>query len=167
MLAIVLAARFAKPVPILFGILFATLLNHELAAAAGFALASWLAGPAFQTIVGVAFLAMAAWALVPDKADSVAAERTAQSVFLATLIAIFLVEIGDKTQIVTSLLAARFQEVVTVTIGTTAGIMLANVPADLLGSAVTRVVPLRVVRITAAVVFALLGAAVLLAQFGD
>ncbi len=167
LLAIVLAAKYRKPTPILLGILIATLLNHALAATAGVALAKWLAGPTFQTMVGLAFLAMAAWTLVPDKADATQAERTARSVFLTTLVAFFLVEIGDKTQLATSLLAARFQAVVTVTIGTTAGMMLANIPAVLFGGAVTRVVPLGAVRVAAAAVFALLGAAVLVASLGN
>jgi putative Ca2+/H+ antiporter (TMEM165/GDT1 family) len=162
LLAIVLAAKFRKPVPILLGILVATLLNHALAAALGVVLSAWLSGPVFQGLVGVAFLAMAAWALIPDKPDE-DTKLSRGGVFLATAIAFFLVEIGDKTQVATSLLAARFQDVVLVTAGTTCGMMLANAPAVFLGEAVTRVIPLRYVRLTAAVLFAVLGAGVLLA----
>jgi Ca2+/H+ antiporter, TMEM165/GDT1 family len=162
LLAIVLAAKFRRPWPILAGILVATLLNHGLAAALGIALSAWLSGPLLQGLVGAAFLAMAAWALIPDKADN-DTKVTRGGVFLATAVAFFLVEIGDKTQVATSLLAARFQDIVLVTAGTTAGMMLANTPAVFLGEAATRVIPLRYVRLIAAVLFAILGLFVLLA----
>jgi Ca2+/H+ antiporter, TMEM165/GDT1 family len=165
LLAMVLAARFRRPVPIILGILVATLLNHGLAATLGFVVATWLTGPAFQVLVGVGFVAMALWALIPDKDDETACARTAGGVFLTTLVAFFLVEIGDKTQIATTLLAARFHDIAIVTAGTTLGMMVANIPAVLLGEAATKVVPLRYVRIAAAVVFAILGASVLLAAF--
>lgn len=163
LLAIVLAARFRRPVPIVLGILVATLANHALAAGFGYLIAQWLTGQAFQIGVGIAFLAMAAWALVPDKADDGAAKMGAGGVFLTTLIAFFIVEIGDKTQIATSLLAARFNDVLFVTIGTTLGMMLANVPAVLFGEAITRVVPLNVVRLIAAAIFLGLGLWILVA----
>ena len=165
LLAIMLAARFRRPIPIILGILAATVLNHGLAATLGFVVARYLSGPAFQVLVGVGFVAMAAWALIPDKDDEGAANRTAGGVFLTTLVAFFLVEIGDKTQIATTLLAARFHEIFIVTVGTTLGMMLANAPAVFLGEAATRVVPLRYVRIAAAVVFALIGLSVLFAAF--
>lgn len=165
LLAIMLAARFRKPLPIVLGILAATLLNHGLAASLGVLLAQWLTGPWFQALVGAGFIAMAAWALVPDKEDETAGTRTAGGVFLTTLIAFFLVEIGDKTQIATTLLGARFHNIALVTAGTTLGMMLANVPAVFLGEAVTKVVPLRYVRLGAAVIFALIGAWVLVAAF--
>jgi Ca2+/H+ antiporter, TMEM165/GDT1 family len=165
LLAIILAARFRRPVPIILGILAATLANHALAAGLGVLAAQWLSGAWFQAGVGLAFIAMAAWALVPDKDDEAAASRPAGGVFLTTLVAFFLVEIGDKTQIATTLLAARFQDLVLVTAGTTLGMMLANAPAVLLGEAATRVIPLRYVRIAAAVVFALIGASILAAAF--
>jgi putative Ca2+/H+ antiporter (TMEM165/GDT1 family) len=165
LLAIMLAARFRRPLPIILGILAATILNHGLAATLGFVVAKYLTGPAFQILVGVGFVAMAAWALIPDKDDEGAANRTAGGVFLTTLVAFFLVEIGDKTQIATTLLAARFQEIAVVTAGTTLGMMIANVPAVFLGEAATKVVPLRYVRIAAALVFALIGLSVLFAAF--
>jgi len=166
LLAIILAARFRKPVPIILGILVATLLNHGLAATLGFLVSQWLQGPVFQTLVGVAFIVMAGWALIPDKEDDGGVGKKVQSgVFLTTLVAFFLVEIGDKTQIATSLLAARFHDIALVTIGTTLGMMAANVPAVFLGEAVTRVVPLKYVRMGAAVVFVLLGAWVLLVTY--
>lgn len=165
LLAIVLAARFRRPWPILAGILAATIANHAAAAGLGFLAARWLTGPIFQALVGIAFLAMAAWALIPDKEDEDALKRPFGSVFLTTLVAFFLVEIGDKTQIATSLLAARFQDVALVTMGTTLGMMAANAPAVFLGEAATRIVPLRIVRIAAAAIFALIGAWVLAAAF--
>lgn len=165
LLAIVLATRFRRPAPIILGILAATLLNHAAAAALGFVVAGWLSGPAFQIVVAVGFLAMALWALVPDKEDAAAGARTAGGVFLTTLVAFFLVEIGDKTQVATTLLAARFQDVLLVTAGTTLGMMIANVPAVLLGEAATRLVPLKYVRIVAAGVFAAIGAWMLLTAF--
>ncbi len=165
LLAIVLAARFRRPVPIILGILAATILNHGLAALVGVLVAQWLTGVWFQIAVGVGFVLMAAWALVPDKDDEAAGNRTAGGVFLTTAVAFFVVEIGDKTQIATTLLAARFDSIVIVAAGTTLGMMIANIPAVFLGEAVTKVVPLAYVRIGAAVVFALLGAWVLAAVF--
>ena len=162
LLAIVLAAKFRKPVPIILGILTATLLNHAAAATLGYFIASFLTGQVFQIVVGAAFVVMAAWALIPDKESESAADRSRGGIFLTTLIAFFFVEIGDKTQIATSLLAAQFHNIVFVTIGTTFGMMLANVPAVLLGETVTRIVPLTYVRIGAAVLFALIGVWVVL-----
>ena len=161
LLAILLAARFRKPVPIVAGILVATILNHAAAAGLGYAVGAWLHGLAFQVVVGVGFLAMAAWALVPDKADDDDVDPPRFGVFLTTAVLFFLVEIGDKTQVATSLLGARFHSVVLVAVGTTVGMMLANVPAVLLGERVTRVLPMAAVRIGAALVFAALGGGVL------
>jgi len=165
LLAIVLAAKFRRPAPIILGIFAATLLNHALAAAVGYFIAD-LSGQWFRIAVGVAFIVMAAWALIPDKEDEGAASRSHGGVFLTTLIAFFLVEIGDKTQIATALLAARFQDIIAVTAGTTLGMMLANAPAVYLGEAATRVVPLHVVRIAAAIVFVLIGLWLVAAALG-
>ena len=166
LLAIILAAKFRKPVPIILGILAATLLNHAAAATLGYFISNWLTGKTFQIVVGVAFIAMAGWALIPDKHDEGAATASRGGVFLTTVISFFLVEIGDKTQIATSLLAARFHQIALVTVGTTLGMMAANIPAVLLGEAATKVVPLKWVRIIAATIFAVMGAGVLLAAFG-
>lgn len=163
LLAIVLAARFRAPVPIILGILTATLLNHAAAATLGYFIAQWLTGQIFQLIVGAAFIVMAGWALIPDKEDDRAASTNAGGVFLTTLIAFFFVEIGDKTQIATSLLAARFHDIVLVTTGTTLGMMLANVPAVLLGKTATRFVPLSFVRTSAALLMAATGVIVIVA----
>jgi Ca2+/H+ antiporter, TMEM165/GDT1 family len=157
LLAIVLAARFRKPVPIILGILAATLLNHTAAAAVGYLAGAWLKGLWFQIAVGLAFLAMAGWALIPDKNDEGASQQRAGGVFLTTLIAFFLVEIGDKTQVATSLLAARFHQVALVTLGTTLGMMAANIPAVLMGEAAASAAPLKLVRMIAAGLFAVIG----------
>ncbi|MCR6646276.1 MAG: TMEM165/GDT1 family protein [Terricaulis sp.] len=166
LLAIVLAAKFRKPIPIILGIFAATLANHALAATAGYFIADFLSGQWFRIAVGVAFIVMAAWALIPDKEDEGAAQRTHGGVFLTTLIAFFLVEIGDKTQIATALLAARFQDIVAVTAGTTLGMMLANVPAVFLGEAASRIVPLNYVRIAAALIFVIIGLWLIAAALG-
>jgi putative Ca2+/H+ antiporter (TMEM165/GDT1 family) len=165
LLAIILAAKFRKPVPIILGILVATVLNHTAAAAIGYFVSKWLSGLWFQAGVGIAFLAMAAWSLVPDKADDGAATMGHAGVFLTTLFSFFIVEIGDKTQIATTLLAARYHEIALVTMGTTLGMMIANIPAVLLGEAATRVLPLKYVRMIAAAIFAAIGIWVLVAAF--
>ncbi len=161
LLAIVLAARYRQAVPIILGILVATLANHALAAALGAVVAAWLGPDLLRWVLGAGFIVMAAWVLIPDKADAGPATASRAGAFVATLIAFFLVEIGDKTQIATVALAARFESVVVVTLGTTAGMMLANVPAVLLGDAATRKIPLAVIRPAAAGVFVVLGLLVL------
>lgn len=167
LLAIVLAARFKRPVPIVLGILVATLANHFLAALAGSLAAGWLDGPAFRYAVAVGFLAMAAWTLVPDKFDDDEAPSISRGgAFLTTLVAFFFVEMGDKTQVATIALGARFHDALAVTAGTTLGMMLANVPAVLLGGELVKRVPLGVVRLVAALFFAVLGILLLLATAG-
>jgi putative Ca2+/H+ antiporter (TMEM165/GDT1 family) len=166
LLAIVLAARFRKPWPILAGILVATLANHALAATAGYFISGLLQGTWFKVAVGLGFLAMAGWALIPDRMDEDkdgAAKAGRFGVFMTTLVTFFLVEIGDKTQVATVALAARFHEIATVAAGTTLGMMIANAPAVFLGDAATRIVPLKWVRLGAAAVFAALGAWTLIA----
>ena len=167
LLAIVLAARFKRPWPIIGGILVATLANHFLAALAGSAAAGWFDGPGFRYAVAIGFLAMAAWTLVPDKLDDDEAPKPARfGAFLTTLVAFFLVEMGDKTQVATIALGARFHDALAVTIGTTLGMMLANVPAVLLGGELVKRVPMQAVRIAAALLFAALGLWLLLATAG-
>jgi putative Ca2+/H+ antiporter (TMEM165/GDT1 family) len=160
LLAVLLAARFRRPAQVIAGILVATLANHALAAWAGAALAGWLASPQFRIAVALGFLAMAAWTLVPDRLDDAPA-ATGRQAFLATTAAFFVVEIGDKTQVATLALGARFQDVMAVTIGTTLGMMAANVPAVLLGDRALALVPLTWVRRGAALMFAALGLALL------
>ena len=157
LLAMILATRYRKPVPIILGILVATLANHALAAWAGAAVAGWLGPQAMRWILGGLFLAMAVWCLVPDKADDGPNAASAAGAFIATTIAFFVVEIGDKTQIATVALAARFQNLLLVTAGTTLGMMLANVPAVLFGDVLARLAPLQVVRAAAAGSFVVLG----------
>ncbi|MFT5539007.1 MAG: putative Ca2+/H+ antiporter (TMEM165/GDT1 family) [Alphaproteobacteria bacterium] len=161
LLAIMLAARYRVVLPIVLGILVATLANHALAAALGGLAADWL-GPGWtRWMLGLGFLAMAAWVLVPDKMDDRPIGASRASIFMTTLVAFFLVEIGDKTQIATVALAARFDDIVLVTLGTTAGMMVANVPAVFFGDVAATKIPLKLVRGIAAAVFALLGLAVL------
>jgi putative Ca2+/H+ antiporter (TMEM165/GDT1 family) len=162
LLALILAARYRTPLPIVLGILFATLLNHGLAAWLGALAAGWLGADMLRWILGAGFLAMAGWCLVPDKAEDGPPAAAKMGAFLATLIAFFLVEIGDKTQIATVALAARFHDIVLVTAGTTLGMMLVNAPAVLCGDGIARLVPLQPVRIAAALLFAILGALTLL-----
>jgi putative Ca2+/H+ antiporter (TMEM165/GDT1 family) len=158
LLAIVLATRFHKPWPVIAGILAATIANHALAATLGFLVADFLHGRWFQILVAVSFFATAAWALIPDKDDEEVKQLSHAGVFVTTLVAFFLVEMGDKTQIATVSLAARFHDIVRVATGTTLGMMIANVPAVFLGRAATRMLPLRTMRIGAALVFTGLGA---------
>ncbi len=160
LLSIMLAARFHKPWPIIVGVAVATLANHAVAAWAGAALSAWFAGQWFQIAVGLGFIATALWVLVPDKADD---NQPAPhgGVFLTTAIAFFIAEIGDKTQVATVGLGAQFHDVAAVTIGTTLGMMIANVPAIFLGDRVLRAVPMAAVRVMAALVMAGLGAAML------
>jgi len=165
LLAIVLAAKFRRPVPIILGILCATVLNHLVAASLGYYVSAWLSGQMFRVVVGVAFIAMAGWALIPDKMDDELKAIGRGGIFLTTLITFFLVEIGDKTQIATSLLAARYHQILLIAAGTTLGMMIADVPAVLLGEAATKIVPLKYVRMAAAASFAVIGVWVLLAAF--
>jgi len=158
LLAIILATRFKKPVPIILGILVATLANHALAATAGYWVSGLLTGLWFKWAIALSFIAMAAWALIPDKADDEHGSRAGRyGVFLTTTIAFFLVEMGDKTQIATVALGAKFHSIAWVAAGTTLGMMLANIPAVYLGEAATRIVPLKYVRIGAALIFLGLG----------
>jgi putative Ca2+/H+ antiporter (TMEM165/GDT1 family) len=157
LLALVLATRFRQPLPISLGILSATLANHALAALLGASAASWLDAGWFNTLVALTFVAMGLWTLVPDKLDDDERPRGGRGAFLTTLVAFFLVEIGDKTQIATIALAAKYQAVLAVTAGTTLGMMLANAPVVLLGDALVKRVPLKAVRIGAASLFVATG----------
>ena len=163
LLALLLAARFSKPWPIVMGILVATIANHAMAGALG-AWATTLIGPqALRWILGASFLLMAAWMLIPDKLeDDDEGRPPSLGVFGTTVLVFFLAEMGDKTQIATVMLAARYDAYLYVVAGTTLGMMLANVPVVWLGERVTRLVPLRVVHIVSAVIFAVLGVMALL-----
>ena len=162
LLALVLAAKFRRPAPIILGILVATLVNHALAGAAGAWIASVVGPTAMRWILGLSFIAMAAWTMVPDKYEEEQERPPRFGVFGTTLVAFFLVEMGDKTQIATVALAAKYSSLVAVVAGTTLGMMLANVPAVLLGEAAARKLPMRVVHGIAAAIFLVLGLSVLL-----
>ncbi|MCU0773259.1 MAG: TMEM165/GDT1 family protein [Ideonella sp.] len=163
LLALLLAAKFRRPVPIILGILVATLANHAAAGAVGNWVAQWIDPVWLRWALGLSFLAVAAWMLVPDKADDTTeGHATRLGVFGITLVAFFLAEMGDKTQIATVMLAAKYQALVAVTAGTTLGMMLVNVPAVLLGDRVRRWVPPELMHRIAAAVFAVLGILVLL-----
>jgi putative Ca2+/H+ antiporter (TMEM165/GDT1 family) len=157
LLAIILATRFKRPWPIVGGIFCATLANHFLAALVGEQAAALLDGLWFRYAVAVSFIAMAAWTLIPDKMDEDEQPKARFGAFVTTLIAFFLVEMGDKTQIATIALGARFQSVLPVMAGTTLGMMIANVPAVFVGNALIRRVPLQVVRLIAAALFLVVG----------
>jgi putative Ca2+/H+ antiporter (TMEM165/GDT1 family) len=158
LLAIVLAARFRAPLPIIAGIFAATIVNHALAAWAGAGIAGLLDGRAFRLGVALSFLAMAAWTLIPDKLDEEQAGKASRfGPFLTTTVSFFLAEMGDKTQIATVALGARYHAIALVAVGTTLGMMIANVPAVYLGERITRLVPMRAVRIGAALIFAAIG----------
>jgi putative Ca2+/H+ antiporter (TMEM165/GDT1 family) len=157
LLAIVLANRFRAPVPILLGILVATIANHILAAFLGFYLADVLSAAWFKYAVAFSFLAMALWALTPDRSEENGTSRVRSNVFITTSTAFFLVEMGDKTQIATAALAAQFHNIPIVVAGTTSGMMLANIPAVLFGHGVTRIIPMKFLRWATAAVYLCLG----------
>jgi putative Ca2+/H+ antiporter (TMEM165/GDT1 family) len=162
LLSLVLAARFRRPWPILWGILIATLANHALAGAVGASVTAWLGPQWLRWILAGSFIAMAAWMLVPDKLDDDDAPDAARhSVLVTTVIAFFLAEMGDKTQVATVMLAAQYQTWFAVVAGTTLGMMLANAPVVWFGERVMRRVPVRAVHIVSALIFLGLGLAIL------
>jgi putative Ca2+/H+ antiporter (TMEM165/GDT1 family) len=164
LLSLLLAARFRKPWPIVAGILVATLANHALAGALGAWVTQVLGEQVLRWILGGSFLAMAAWMLVPDKLDEDEAAPASPrlGVFATTVVAFFLAEMGDKTQIATVMLAARFDAWAPVVTGTTLGMLVANAPAVWFGERITRLVPIRAVHVVSALIFLALGLAVLL-----
>lgn len=158
LLAMLLAARFKRPAPIIAGILVATLANHALAGAVGGWVAQALGAEVLRWVIGLSFIAMAAWMLIPDRVDDSAADGHARlGVFGTTVVAFFLAEMGDKTQIATVALAARFPDLLAVVAGTTLGLMLANVPAVFLGDTIARRVSMPLVHGVAALIFLGLG----------
>ena len=172
LLALVLAARYRKPWPIIAGIFVATVLNHAGAGALGAWLTTVINPTWMRWGLGVSFVAVAVWMLVPDEVDETDAVASGRlGLFGLTVVAFFLAEMGDKTQIATVMLAAKYQAqmayaLVPVTLGTTLGMMLANVPAVLVGERATRFVPIAWVHRIAAVVFAILGVLILLGVGG-
>lgn len=158
LLAIVLAAAFRRPLPIILGILVATLVNHAAAGALGGWVAQLLGPDLLRWVIGLSFLAMAGWMLIPDRIDDDAGTgRHRFGVFGTTVVAFFLAEMGDKTQIATVALAARYADIVPVVLGTTFGMMLANVPAVFLGEKIAQKVSMKLVHGIAAAIFAVLG----------
>jgi putative Ca2+/H+ antiporter (TMEM165/GDT1 family) len=157
LLALLLAARFRKPWPIIAGIILATLANHALAGAMGNWVASFFSAITLSAVLAAAFFAVALWTLVPDKLDDDEASALKRyGPFLTTLIAFFLAEMGDKTQVATVMLAAQYPEFWLVILGTTAGMRLANVPVVLLGNFAAERLPLTLIRRVAASAFAIL-----------
>lgn len=163
LLAFILAARFRKPVPIILGILLATIANHSLAGALGAWITATVSPEILRWVLGLSFLAMAAWTMIPDEIEE-EETRVAQrfGVFGATLITFFLAEMGDKTQIATVALAAHYATPVLVVIGTTAGMLIADVPAVFIGKNLADRIPMKLVHAIAAAIFALLGVATLI-----
>ena len=158
LLAFILAARFKKPVPIIAGILCATLVNHGLAGALGAWITSVVSPEAMRWVLGMSFIAMAAWTLIPDKIEEEETQVAKHlGVFGATLITFFLAEMGDKTQIATVALAAHYGTPLLVVMGTTLGMLLADVPAVFVGNRFAAKIPMKLVHSIAAGIFALMG----------
>ncbi|HSN42131.1 MAG TPA: TMEM165/GDT1 family protein [Burkholderiales bacterium] len=157
LLSLVLAARYRKPLPIVLGILVATLANHALAGMVGEWVGAQFDAQTLRWVLALSLFAIAAWTLKPDKLEAEVTPKGRYSVFALTLVAFFIAEIGDKTQIATVVLAAQYQALVAVVLGTTFGMMIANVPVVVLGNAMAHRIPLRMVHVAAAVMFAALG----------
>lgn len=157
LLSLLLAARYRKPWPIILGIFVATLANHALAGAVGTWVTTLVGKDVLRWVLGLSFIAMAVWILIPDKLDEDEAMPERFGVFGTTLIAFFLAEMGDKTQVATVALAAQYQSLFAVVMGTTVGMMLANVPAVLVGDKAAKRLPLKLVHGCAALIFAALG----------
>lgn len=164
LLALVLACRWRRPLPIILGMLVATAANHAAAAVLGVAATEAVGEEALRWLLGLGFIAMAAWMLIPDSLDEDDGTPVATRFgpFLATLVTFFIVEIGDKTQVATVALAAEFENVLIVTAGTTLGMMIANVPVVLLGDKAAARIPLALVRGLSAALFATMGVAAVL-----
>jgi putative Ca2+/H+ antiporter (TMEM165/GDT1 family) len=163
LLAFILAARFKKPVPIILGILVATIVNHGLAGALGAWITSAVTPEVLRWVLGLSFIGMAVWTMIPDKIEEEETQVAKRfGVFGATLITFFLAEMGDKTQIATAALAAHYASPLMVVIGTTLGMLIADVPAVFVGDRLASKIPMKLVHSTAAAIFAVLGIASLL-----
>lgn len=161
LLALLLAARFRKPLPIIGGIFLATLLNHGLAGIVGEMIRRALDPDVLRWLLGLSFIGIAIWALKPDSVENDAVPQSAYGVFALTFITFFLAEIGDKTQLATVTLAAKYPSLIQVVMGTTVGMLIADVPAVLLGEKVAHKLPLKLIRLVAAAIFATLGIIIL------
>ncbi|MCC6206794.1 MAG: TMEM165/GDT1 family protein [Gammaproteobacteria bacterium] len=162
LLSLLLAARYRQPVAIILGILCATLANHAAAAALGAWITAYIGYDNLRWIIGISFIGMALWMLIPDRLDDTAEKPLRLGVFATTVVAFFLAEMGDKTQVATVALAAQYTVFYSVVAGTTLGMMLANVPAVLLGEGITRKLPLPLIHGAAALIFVVLGAVILM-----
>ncbi len=160
-LAFILAAKYKKPLPIVLGILVATIANHGFAGALGAWITTLMGPETLRWVLGISFIGMAIWTLIPDKFDEGDAKFARFGVFGTTLVAFFLAEMGDKTQVATIALAAQYQALFTVVAGTTLGMMIANVPAVFLGNRIAEKMPVQLVHRIAAAIFAILGLATL------
>ena len=158
LLSLMLAARYRKPWPILAGVLCATLANHILAALIGVRLGRFLTPTVLDAVVGISMIGMALWALKPDSLQQDAAGARTRGAFVATFVALFIAEMGDKTQLATVALAAAYANLPAVVAGTTAGMLLANAPVVFLGKAFAERLPLRAIHYAASALFVLLGA---------
>ncbi len=169
LLAFLLAARFKKPLPIILGILVATVANHSLAGAVGAWIIATLSADVLRWVLGLSFLGMAVWTLIPDKMEDEGTPRCAQrlGVFGATLVTFFLAEMGDKTQIATVAMTAHYAMPVAVVTGTTLGMLIADVPAVFVGDKLAHRIPMKLVHGLAAAVFAVLGVLALLGVGGS
>jgi putative Ca2+/H+ antiporter (TMEM165/GDT1 family) len=157
LLSLILATRLRKPVPIIAGIFVATLVNHLIACSVGEWVGKLLTPTVLRWVLGISFLAVAAWAMIPDKIDDDVKTRSHYGIFVLTMVTFFLAEMGDKTQIIALALAAKYDALVSVVAGTTLGMMLVNVPTVLFAERATKWIPLKAVRIAAAITYAILG----------
>jgi len=162
LLALVLAAKFRKPIPIILGILVATLVNHGCAGALGTWITAVVGKDILRWVLGISFIGMGFWTLVPDKIDEEKSSLSHFGVFGTTLVSFFLAEMGDKTQVATIALAAKYSAIIPVVAGTTLGMLIADVPAVLLGERVTKLFSMKVVHTIAAIIFLVLGVLALL-----
>lgn len=161
LLSLMLAARFRKPWPIVVGILVATLVNHAGAGAFGAWIANLMGPDLSRWVLAASFLLMAVWVLIPDKLDDAGADKGHFGVFVTTVIAFFMAEMGDKTQIATVTLAARYQDLFSVVTGSTLGMLLANVPVVFMGERLMHHVPVRSIHVILALLFAVMAVMVL------
>lgn len=162
LLSLILAARFRAPMAIILGILVATLLNHAVSAWLGIWITSLISAETAKILVAISFMLVAVWILIPDKQDDSPGVFNRMSAFWATTVLFFLAEIGDKTQVATVILAAQYQSLIWVTLGTTLGMLLANIPVVMFGQQLMKILPLTLARYTASAVFMVLGIATLL-----
>jgi Ca2+/H+ antiporter, TMEM165/GDT1 family len=163
LLAFILAARFKKPIPIILGILVATIANHGLAGALGAWITATLSPEILRWVLGLSFIGMAIWTMIPDEIEEDETKIAKRfGVFGATLVTFFLAEMGDKTQIATVAMAAHYGDAIMVVIGTTLGMLIADVPAVFAGDKLANKIPMKLVHSIAAAIFALLGIATLL-----